>query len=176
MKIALIVFYLVIAIAMIAFIMVQRGPGATMGSGFGAGASGTVFGARGSANFLSSGTKWLAVVFFIISMGMAVYENRIGTARNAAEELGVMGQLPTPSETPAAPASETPAAPAAPASETPAAPAPSAETPAAPSAEVPAAPGASTTAELPAAAPAESAAPTTETTDASGDKPEEKTP
>ncbi len=172
MKIALIVFYLVVAIAMVAFIMVQRGSGATTGSGFGAGASGTVFGARGSANFLSSGTKWLAILFFSLSMGMAVYQNRMGNARAAQEDLGVMGQLPTASETPAAP-SETPAAPG----ETP--PAPAGETPAAPSA-APVAPAAETPdAQAPGAeaVPTEaSPATTSETSNASGDKSEEKTP
>ena len=106
MKIAFIVVYLVVAIAMIAFIMLQRGSGAAAGSGFGSGASGTVFGARGSANFLSKSTKWLAVTFFVLSMAMAVYEARVGTKASANADLGVMGQLPTPTQpTPAAPAS-----------------------------------------------------------------------
>lgn len=158
MKIAFIVVYLVIAIAMITFIMLQRGTGAAAGSGFGSGASGTVFGARGSANFLSKATKWLAVAFFVLSMGMAVYETRIGTARDTTADLGVMSQLPTP----AAPVS---------ASEVPAAPAASGAT------EVP---SASTSSDVPAAAPgdaqsapAEGAAPveqTTDTTAADADK------
>ena len=42
----------------------QRGAGAQAGSGFGGGASGTVFGSRGSSNFLSKATKWLAIAFF----------------------------------------------------------------------------------------------------------------
>ena len=119
MKIAFIVLYLVVTIAMIAFIMLQRGSGAAAGSGFGSGASGTVFGARGSANFLSKATKWLAVAFFLLAMAMAVYEARVGIARDAKAELGVMGQLPTAttptnSEVPAAaegnPASDVPTA------------------------------------------------------------------
>lgn len=156
MKIAFIVVYLVVAIAMIAFIMLQRGSGAAAGSGFGSGASGTVFGARGSANFLSKATKWLAVVFFAMSMGMAVYEARVGIKRDAAAELGVMGELPTPaaptagSEVPAAggevpSASETPAAPAA---------STSSDTPAVPAGETPAA---STNVEAPAAETSETA-------------------
>lgn len=152
MKIAFIVVYLVVAISMIAFIMLQRGSGAAAGSGFGSGASGTVFGARGSSNFLSKATKWLAVAFFVLSMGMAVYETRVGTARDNTAELGVMGQIPAPaapaagSEVPAAPGagstsevptatttSEVPtAAPAeVPSAETPATPAQTSETPAA---------------------------------------------
>jgi preprotein translocase subunit SecG len=158
MKIAFIVVYLVIAIAMITFIMLQRGTGAAAGSGFGSGASGTVFGARGSANFLSKATKWLAVAFFVLSMGMAVYETRIGTARDTTADLGVMSQLPAP----AAPvsASEVPAAPATGgASEVPSA-TTSSDVPAAAPAEAP-------------SAPAEAAAPaaqTTETTAADAEK------
>lgn len=161
MKIAFIVVYLVVAIAMIAFIMLQRGSGAAAGSGFGSGASGTVFGARGSSNFLSKATKWLAVAFFVLSMGMAVYETRVGTARDTTAELGVMSQVPAPAapaadgEVPAAPdaggASEVPTATTS--SDVPAA-APAAAPAEAPSAETPApeAPAAATqTSETPAA-------------------------
>lgn len=172
MKIATIVLYLVVTIAMITFIMLQRGSGANAGSGFGAGASGTVFGARGSANFLSSATKWLAVAFFAMSLGMAVYETRVGTARDAAADLGVMGALPAASETPAAPDAAAPAgdAPAAPVGDVPAAPA--ASTSADPAAVTPVVESAAP-AEVPPAATAEQAAPTV-TPDAP--KPEEKQP
>lgn len=98
MKIAFILLYLVVAIAMIAFIMLQRGSGAAAGSGFGAGASGTVFGARGSSNFLSKSTKWLAILFFALSMGMAVYEARVGLKQQTAADLGVMSRLPAAGE------------------------------------------------------------------------------
>ena len=67
------VVYVLVAVAMIALILMQRGSGAAAGSGFGAGASGTVFGARGASNFMSKSTKWLAVVFFGISLFMAWY-------------------------------------------------------------------------------------------------------
>lgn len=84
----LLALYVVVAIAMIGFILMQRGPGAQAGSGFGSGASGTVFGARGSANFLSSSTKWLAIAFFAISIGMGAYISRArGTG---GPDLGVM--------------------------------------------------------------------------------------
>ena len=85
------VIYVLVAIAMIALILMQRGSGAAAGSGFGAGASGTVFGSRGASNFLSKSTKWLAVVFFGISMFMAWYATH--GARPASEQgLGVMSQ------------------------------------------------------------------------------------
>ena len=64
------VLYVLVAIAMIALILMQRGAGAQAGSGFGGGASATVFGSRGSSNFLTKSTKWRGVLFFAISLGM----------------------------------------------------------------------------------------------------------
>ncbi|MEQ4574488.1 MAG: preprotein translocase subunit SecG [Gammaproteobacteria bacterium] len=111
------VVYVLVAIAMIALILMQRGAGAAAGSGFGAGASGTVFGARGASNFLSKSTKWLAVVFFGISLFMAWYASH--GSRPADQGLGVMSQAATP--VPAAPAGEmTQPLPQAPAAATPA--------------------------------------------------------
>ena len=109
------VVYVLIAISMIVLILLQRGAGAQAGSGFGSGASGTVFGARGSANFLSSSTKWLAAAFFSLSLFMAWQASH--DARKATPDqpdLGVMANLPaTPAEK--APASALPTAPAQPA-------------------------------------------------------------
>jgi preprotein translocase subunit SecG len=91
------VVYVLVAIAMIALILLQRGAGAAAGSGFGAGASGTVFGARGASNFLSKSTKWLAVVFFGISLFMAWYASH--SARPAVQQsLGVMAEPATPAQ------------------------------------------------------------------------------
>ena len=175
MKIASIVLYLVVTIAMITFIMLQRGSGASAGSGFGAGASGTVFGARGSANFLSSATKWLAVAFFALSLGMAVYETRSGLNRQATEDLGVMGNLPPVAETPDA-SLPPPDAAAVPTAATGAAPAAAVgDAPAASVVEVPAAPAAATDAAASsstAAAPAEA----TSSSGAASSQAEEKQP
>ncbi len=102
------VVYVLVAIAMIALILMQRGSGAAAGSGFGAGASGTVFGARGASNFLSKSTKWLAVVFFGISLFMAWYATH--GARPTEQGLGVMSQVEAP-VAPAAPAGELQAVP-----------------------------------------------------------------
>ncbi|MCC4587407.1 MULTISPECIES: preprotein translocase subunit SecG [Xanthomonas] len=88
------VVYVLVALAMIALILMQRGAGAAAGSGFGAGASGTVFGSQGSSNFLSKSTKWLAVVFFSISLFMAWYATH--GARPTDQNLGVMSQSATP--------------------------------------------------------------------------------
>jgi preprotein translocase subunit SecG len=102
LTIANISFFLV-AVAMIVLILLQRGQGAAAGSGFGAGASATVFGARGSANFLSRSTAALAGLFFVISLGMAMYANRMARPTPTADDLGVMGRLSAPAEVPQAP-------------------------------------------------------------------------
>ena len=65
---ALLILYLVVSIALIAFILLQQGKGADAGASFGGGASGTVFGAAGAGNFLSRTTAVLATIFFIISI------------------------------------------------------------------------------------------------------------
>ena len=64
-------FHVIIAVLIIALILLQKGKGADMGSAFGAGASGTIFGAKGSANFLSRTTAILATIFFITSLALA---------------------------------------------------------------------------------------------------------
>ena len=67
----LLIAHTAIALLIIALVLLQRGKGAEAGTGFGAGASGTVFGARGSANFLSRSTAVLATLFFASSLGLA---------------------------------------------------------------------------------------------------------
>ncbi len=60
-----------LAVAIIALVLLQRGKGADAGAAFGAGASGTVFGSRGSTSFLSRTTAVLATLFFVTSLGLA---------------------------------------------------------------------------------------------------------
>jgi preprotein translocase subunit SecG len=67
----IIVGHVLIALAIIGLVLLQHGKGADMGSGFGGGASGSLFGATGSANFLSRATAVLATVFFLTSLGLA---------------------------------------------------------------------------------------------------------
>jgi preprotein translocase subunit SecG len=62
--------------AIVALVLLQRGKGADAGAGFGAGASGTVFGARGSATFFSKLTAILATLFFLTSMSLAWFATR----------------------------------------------------------------------------------------------------
>ena len=90
----LIVFHVLLAVALVAVILVQRGPGATMGAAFGSGASGTVFGSRGSAGFLTKLTSWIGVAFFAVSLSMAVLVARTGgMGADQGLDLGVAGQL-----------------------------------------------------------------------------------
>tara|TARA_B100001750_G_scaffold56763_1_gene44891 strand:+ start:6082 stop:6423 length:342 start_codon:yes stop_codon:yes gene_type:complete len=67
----LLVFHVITAIIIVVLILLQKGKGADMGSAFGAGASGTMFGSKGSANFLSRTTAVLATIFFITSLTLA---------------------------------------------------------------------------------------------------------
>ena len=63
--------HVLIALAIIGLVLLQHGKGADMGSGFGGGASSSLFGATGSANFLSRATAVLATIFFLTSLGLA---------------------------------------------------------------------------------------------------------
>jgi preprotein translocase subunit SecG len=136
------VIYVLLAIGMIVLILMQRGAGAQAGSGFGGGASATVFGARGSSNFLSKSTKWLAFLFFSISLFMAWYATHKAQPTAAKQDLGVMAQLPAaPVQAPASGS----AVPSAPGQAVPVAP---------PSSTVPTAPPAPATAPQPTPTPA----------------------
>ena len=94
------IFHVLIAISMIAFILIQKGAGATAGAAFGSGASGTVFGSRGAGNFLSRTTWVLATLFCLISLTMAVIASRAGSAPET--DLGVVATTPAAEEAPVA--------------------------------------------------------------------------
>ena len=99
------IFHVLVAIALIAFVLIQRGQGATAGAAFGSGASGTVFGARGAGNFLSRSTWVLAALFCAISLTMAVMVSRMMTDEDP--DLGVVTSAVQ--EAPAPPVGESPA-------------------------------------------------------------------
>lgn len=103
------VFYILIAAAMIVLILLQNGAGADAGSGFGSGASATVFGARGSATFLTRATGVLATLFFLLSLGMGIYLHAKGQSHSGASDLGVMAGAAATTSKPAV-ASTVPAA------------------------------------------------------------------
>jgi len=91
------IFHVLIAISMIAFILIQKGAGATAGAAFGSGASGTVFGSRGAGNFLSRTTWVLATLFCLISLTMAVLASRMNIAPET--DLGVVANAPATEQT-----------------------------------------------------------------------------
>jgi preprotein translocase subunit SecG len=128
----LLVVHLLVAVAVCGFVLLQHGKGADMGAAFGSGASGSLFGAAGSANFLSRTTAVLAAVFFLSSLGLTW----LGTARTGTRSViqqGVMDQLPAPkaAETPPLPAGTAPGGTAEPGkAAAPAVPAPPAGSPA----------------------------------------------
>ena len=104
METLIIVFHVLAALCIIGLILIQQGKGADMGASFGAGASQTLFGSRGSGNALTRSTAILAAIFFATSLALSVL------AKNKSEQAGQV-------DLPAAPASEIPAdkSPAAPA-------------------------------------------------------------
>jgi len=64
----LIIVYLIVALMLVGFVLIQQGKGADMGASFGSGGSNTVFGSTGSGNFLTRATAILATLFFVISL------------------------------------------------------------------------------------------------------------
>ena len=90
------------AVAMIGLVLIQHGKGADMGASFGSGASGSLFGATGSANFLSRSTAICATVFFATTLGMSVISTGRGSAH--AAEASRLDQLSAPAAVASAPA------------------------------------------------------------------------
>lgn len=95
------------AIGVIVLVLLQHGKGADMGAAFGSGASGSLFGATGSANFLSRTTGALAAVFFVCTLALSFLSAKKPAATGSIMEQSV----------PAKPATDVPSAPAAPAKE-----------------------------------------------------------
>ena len=88
------------ALVIIALVLLQHGKGADMGAAFGSGASGSLFGATGSSNFMSKSTAVAAAVFFASTLGLVYATNN----RTSTVDAGVMGRAVTAPAKPAAPA------------------------------------------------------------------------
>jgi len=101
----LLVIHVLLSISIIGLVLLQRGKGADAGAGFGSGASGTVFGARGSSTFFSKTTAVLATCFFATSLSLAYSASH----RTAAAPKSLLEQVPA-----TAPAGGTSSVPAAP--------------------------------------------------------------
>ena len=115
MQTILTVVHLFLAIGLVGLVLIQHGKGADAGAAFGSGASATVFGARGSANFLSRSTGVLAAFFYVTSMALAYYSTQVtqpqslmdGVERPAAP----VGTPPVPGGETGVPAAEPSGAP-----------------------------------------------------------------
>jgi preprotein translocase subunit SecG len=95
--------HVLVALGIIFLVLLQHGKGADMGAAFGGGSSGSLFGATGSANFLSRTTAALAVVFFLTSLGLAY------VATHKPKTGGsVMQDVKAPPAAPALPATDVP--------------------------------------------------------------------
>jgi len=79
--------HIVLAVILIVLVLLQHGKGADMGAAFGSGSAGSLFGASGSANFLSRTTSFVAAMFFITSMGLTYY------SANQPKDSSVMGSI-----------------------------------------------------------------------------------
>ena len=106
-------FHVLAALAIVALVLLQQGKGADAGAAFGAGGSGTVFGARGAASFLTRTTAVLALVFFLTSLGLAWLSSQQVDRRSVVERTQApveSGRTPaSPTDVPNA-ASDVPAA------------------------------------------------------------------
>jgi preprotein translocase subunit SecG len=119
------ILHMAVCLLIVGLVLLQRGKGADAGTGFGAGASGTVFGSRGSASFLSRSTAALATTFFVTSLALAFFSNEPPAPDSLLERTTPSG-VQTPQALPPAdrdfdlpptlpgqePASELPAVPA----------------------------------------------------------------
>ncbi|WP_343587783.1 preprotein translocase subunit SecG [Herbaspirillum sp.] len=105
LSLVVVVVQVLAALAIIGLVLLQHGKGADMGAAFGSGASGSLFGATGSSNFLSKSTAVAAAIFFVATLGLAFIGNH-----HVSQSGGVMDNLPAPAASQAAPAA--PAAPA----------------------------------------------------------------
>ncbi len=83
----ILVIHVLISVALIGLILIQQGKGAEAGAAFGSGASGTVFGARGAASFLTRTTAILATLFFITSLTLAYLATMESKPVSAADKL-----------------------------------------------------------------------------------------
>jgi preprotein translocase subunit SecG len=92
METIVLVLHVLTALAVCGLVLLQHGKGADVGAAFGGGASGSIFGATGSANFLSRATAILAAVFFLSSMGLTYFSGR------KADQKGVMATQPVPAK------------------------------------------------------------------------------
>ena len=97
------------AVVMIVLILIQHGKGADMGAAFGGGSSGSLFGASGSANFMSRATSALAAVFFVCTMALSYFGNlRPTSSGSVLDGAAVVAPVPAAPAVPAGPEGQIP--------------------------------------------------------------------
>ena len=92
------VLQILVSVSLIGLILLQQGKGADAGAAFGSGGSGTIFGSRGSASFLSRATGVLAAVFFSNSIALAYISGQSVERESVTERFGVSTQVPNSTE------------------------------------------------------------------------------
>ncbi len=112
LKTILVVLQIISAVGVIALVLIQQGKGADMGAAFGGGSSGGLFGAAGSANFLSRVTAVLATIFFLSTLGITLFGST--KSQNAGVLSGTSAPVAAPAAEVPAPATATPGSPVAP--------------------------------------------------------------
>jgi len=95
----LLVVQIITSFTIIVLVLLQQGKGADMGSAFGSGSAGSLFGATGAANFLSRATKWAAVVFFMTTMALAYIAN----SGDRVDDTGIMDSFVPEQSVPSVP-------------------------------------------------------------------------
>jgi preprotein translocase subunit SecG len=99
--------HIIAGISVIGFVLLQHGKGADMGAAFGSGASGSLFGATGSANFLSRATAVLAGVFFLTSLTLSYIATSSPRVSGSVMDSAPVQKAPAvPAQTPPAPDSK----------------------------------------------------------------------
>ena len=89
----ILVVHVILAIAVVGLVLLQQGKGADAGAAFGSGASSTVFGARGSGNFMTRMTAVLATLFFVTSLSLATLARQLSGGESVVD--AVPGTAPT---------------------------------------------------------------------------------
>ena len=98
MSLVVLIIHVLAAAGIIGLVLMQHGKGADMGAAFGSGSAGSLFGATGSANFLSRSTAVFAVVFFVTSMGLSYlsFEKTSSVGVMSSDQLPIGSEAPVP--------------------------------------------------------------------------------
>lgn len=100
MREAIVVIDILAALGLVGLVLLQQGKGADMGAAFGSGASQTMFGSRGSANFLTRTTAALAIIFFVANITLAYFSTRVPGPESVTQSVTAQEPAPAPKDAP----------------------------------------------------------------------------